>query len=133
MVAKHVGDQHHEQAGKEGNGARKAVDTVRQVHRVYDADEHDSHHDIVEEAEIDIADEGHEDLCIILAQIHDEEVDRRRQELQNQLLDRGQTEIALLDDLDIVVDEADTMKPIPPFISANSKPANTKRLTESSP
>ena len=108
MVADHVRDQHQEQAREEGDRAVQTVDAVREVDGVHDTDQDDRHDRIVRKAEVDRTDEGHHDRGVVLAQRHQEQVDRRRRELEHQLLDRRQTEVALLDDLDIVVDEADT-------------------------
>ena len=39
-------------------------------------------------------------------QVHQEQIDSRRQKLQDELLDRGQTEVALFDDLGVVIHKA---------------------------
>ena len=108
VVARHIAD---ERIGARGNGHRarsQAVEAVRQVDRVARADEHEEHEEVVADADVDIDirnrdPDGRVDAKHARADDHRHDGD---EDLAEHLLLRFEAEVALLDDLDVVIEEA---------------------------
>ena len=106
-------DRHVGERGNRDRARSEAVEAVREVHGVARADEHEEHERIVEESDVK--------LCV-----HERQPDRRRNaefmlcekndddgddDLPQELLPRLEAEVALLHDLDVVIEEAEREVP----------------------
>ena len=108
-MARQHGDDGERTARNRHFAGREAVEAVREVHGIRRADEHEEHERIIEPAEIDV------DICPrnpdaridaehLRADVHRDDGD---EDLARELLPRLKAEVAFLDDLDVVVEEAE--------------------------
>ena len=100
-------DEHYRHCREECYRAVKTVDTVGQINGVNYADYHDGGDYIVEETEINSAYERDYGACSAAREAQNGEVNACRRELENELLNSGKSEVALFNDLCVVVDKAD--------------------------
>ncbi len=102
-----AGNEHDSHRHKEGDGAVETVYSVGEVDSVDDADNDNGGDDIVEEAEVNLAGKRNDHFGAAARKAEDRQICRRGSKLENQLLRRGQTEVALFDDLGVVIHKAD--------------------------
>ncbi len=106
-IADKARNEHKEQSDEEGYRGVETVDTVGEVYGVYNADNHDRGDHIVEPAEVKLADKGDDRLCAVAHKAENGKIGYSYGKLEHQLLNRGESEVALFDNLYKIIHEAD--------------------------